>query len=84
MLFTVAIAVCMLPTPIERCGDQTAVAWIVAPEQPSSASGCMIHGTQYAASSNLVTQGSYAKVFCSAGAPAGLTATQLRRAAAAE
>ena len=83
MLFTVAIAVCMLPTPIERCGDQTAVAWIVAPEQPSSASGCMIHGMQYAANSNLVTKGSYAKVFCTAGAPGRTIPTQLRRAAAA-
>ncbi len=84
MLFTVAIAVCMLPTPIERCGDQTAVAWIVAPEQPSSASGCMIHGMQYAANSNLVTKGSYAKVFCTAaGAPGRTIPTRLRRAAAA-
>ena len=83
MLFTVAIAVCLSATPIERCGDQTAIAWIVAPEQPESPSGCMIHGMQYAASSNLVTEGSYAKVFCTAGAPARTPPTQLRRAAAA-
>jgi hypothetical protein len=84
MLFTVAIAVCMSATPIERCGDRTAIAWIVAPEQPASPGGCMIHGMQYAASSNLVTQGSYAKVFCTAGPPAETTPTPLRRAAAAE
>jgi hypothetical protein len=80
MFFTVAIAICLSVTPIERCSDQTAVAWIVAPEHPASPSGCMIHGMQYAASSNLVTEGSYAKVFCTA----GTTATRVRRAAAAD
>ncbi len=79
MLFTVAIAICLSATPIEKCLEQTAVAWIVAPERPASPSGCMIHGMQYAASSNLVGEGSYAKVFCTAGLPA-----LLRKAAAAD
>ena len=65
MLYTVAIAICLSATPVTECRELTAVSWIVAPEQPSSIPGCMRHGMLYAASSNLVTAGSYAKVFCS-------------------
>ena len=82
MLFTVAIAVCLSSVPVERCGEKTAAAWIVAPEQPASPSGCMIHGMQYAASSNLVTRGSYAKVFCTIGAP--VAAAEMRSGASAK
>jgi hypothetical protein len=47
-----------------ECREQTAVDWIVAPEEPASPGACMMHGMLYAASSNLVREGSYAKVFC--------------------
>ena len=70
MLYTVAIAVCLAATPAQQCHEPTAVAWIVSPEHPSSASGCMMHGMLYAASSRLVTEGSYASVFCTADAAA--------------
>jgi hypothetical protein len=71
MLYSVAIAVCLSTTPQVKCREPTAVAWIVAPESQSSVSGCMMHGLLYAASSRLVTAGSYAKVFCRAEAHAG-------------
>ncbi len=77
MLYTVAIAVCLAATPAPKCHEPTAVAWIVAPENPTSPSGCMMHGMLYAASSNLVTAGSYAKIFCSIGMPARKTAAQI-------
>jgi hypothetical protein len=77
MLYTVAIAVCLASTPVPDCHKPTAVAWIVAPETPPSATGCMMHGMRYAASSNLVTPGSYAKVFCSLGRALGRTAAKL-------
>jgi hypothetical protein len=38
----------------------------------------MMHGMLYAASSNLVTAGSYAKVFCSSGTRADDAAAQRR------
>jgi hypothetical protein len=77
MLYTVAIAVCLSATPIPECHKLTAVSWIVAPEQPSSLTGCMRHGMLYAASSNLVTAGSYAKIFCSSGKTAGGSTAEL-------
>ena len=67
MLYTVAIAVCLSATPVRDCSEVTSVAWIVAPQHPGSISGCMQHGMFFAAESHLVTQGSYAKVFCSSG-----------------
>jgi hypothetical protein len=70
MLYTVAIAVCLTATPIEKCHEDSAVAWVVAPEHPSSPSGCLAHGMLYAASSHLVIEGSYAKVFCALGSRA--------------
>ena len=54
-----------------KCGEATSVAWVVAPEHPSSIAGCMRHGMLYAAESHLVSEGSYAKVFCSSGTTAG-------------
>jgi hypothetical protein len=66
MFYTVAIAVCLLATPVHQCQKATAVSWIVAPEEPASVSGCMRHGMLYAAESRLVARDSYAKVFCSA------------------
>ena len=74
MLYTVAIAVCLSATPAPECHEPTAVAWIIAPENPTSPSGCMMHGMLYAAGSKLVTPGSYAKVFCSVERPARSTA----------
>jgi hypothetical protein len=65
MFYTVAIAVCLLTTPVHQCQQANAVSWIVAPERPPSISGCMRHGMLYAAESHLVREDSYAKVFCS-------------------
>ena len=36
--------------------------------------GCMRHGMLYAAESHLVSDGSYAKIFCSSGTAMGKTA----------
>jgi hypothetical protein len=77
MLYTVAIAVCLSTTPTPDCQQPTAVAWVIAPDRPSSPSGCMMHGMLYAATSNLVAAGSYAKVFCSSGAPVDAAAAQI-------
>lgn len=77
MLYNVAIAVCLSTMPVQQCQELTALAWIVAPDHPPSVSGCMTHGMLYAASSNLVAAGSYAKVFCSAGQTAGGATAQL-------
>ena len=77
MPYTVAIAVCLAMTPVTECRQATAIDWIVAPNHPDSASGCMIHGMQYAAESNLVDAGSYAKVFCTAGVRDGGTTARL-------
>ena len=74
MLYTVAIAVCLTATPMQNCGETTSVAWIVAPEHPQSMVGCLRHGMLYAAESHLVSDGSYAKIFCSPGTPLGKTA----------
>ena len=71
MLYTVAIAVCLSATPVPECSEINSVAWIVAPEHPASIAGCMRHGMLYAAESHLITEGSYAKVFCSTGTTAG-------------
>ena len=64
MIYNVLIAVCLSATPAPQCQEKTAVAWVIAPEPQSSPTGCMMHGMLYAASSRLVTPGSYAKVFC--------------------
>jgi hypothetical protein len=74
MLYTVAIAVCLSATPMQNCSEATSVAWIVAPEHPGSMVGCIRHGMLYAAESNLVSDGSYAKIFCSSGMAGGRTA----------
>jgi hypothetical protein len=66
MIYNVLIAVCLSATPAPQCQEQTAVAWVIAPEPQSSPTGCMMHGMFYAATSRLVTEGSYAKVFCTA------------------
>jgi hypothetical protein len=65
MLYTVAIAICLSATPVADCHEPTAVSWVLAPEHPDSIVGCMRHGMLYAASTNLVLEGSYAKIFCS-------------------
>jgi hypothetical protein len=78
MLYTVAIAVCLSATPVQKCSEGTSVAWVVAPEHPESIGACMRHGMLYAAESHLVTGGSYAKVFCSFGMTAGKTTASLQ------
>jgi hypothetical protein len=77
MLYTVAVAICLSATPVQKCHQPTAVTWIVAPEHPSSIAGCIRHGMLYAAESHLVTSGSYAKVFCSSGTTAGRSTARL-------
>jgi hypothetical protein len=67
MLYTVAIAICLSTTPASDCAEKTAVVWMQAPEDQPTAGACMMHGMFYAASSNLVTPGSYARVFCTPG-----------------
>ena len=79
MLYTVAIAVCLSATPIQKCGEINSVAWVVAPDHPTSIAGCMRHGMLYAAESHLVTAGSYAKVFCSSGTTAGKSTAMLEQ-----
>ena len=71
MIYAIAIAVCLLDVNFHECDQVSARAWIVPPDQAASLSGCMMTGMQYAASSGIVTQGSYAKVFCRAGGAAG-------------
>ncbi|MGH6924245.1 MAG: hypothetical protein ACRED5_10955 [Propylenella sp.] len=78
MLYTVAIAICLMTTPVPACQKATALSWIVAPERPASLGGCMRHGMFYAATSNLVKEDSYAKVFCSTGTTAGKSTAQLQ------
>ena len=78
MFYTVAIAVCLSATPIQNCSEGTSVAWVVAPEHPGSVDGCMRHGMLYAVESHLVTEGSYAKVFCSSGMTAGKSTASLQ------
>ena len=78
MLFTVAIAICLSATPIPECQEPTAVSWVIAPEHPTSIVGCMRHGMLYAAESHLVTEGSYAKVFCTNGMTAGKSTAALQ------
>ena len=72
-MYSVVIAVCLLATPAKDCVRETAVSWITAPEHPDTAAGCMRHGMLYAASSNLVGPGSYAKILCSTGSTGGRT-----------
>ena len=73
-MYSVAIAVCLLATPAKECVERTAIAWVVAPEHPDTAGGCMRHGMLYAARSNIVVKGGYAKIFCSTGRTGGATA----------
>ena len=79
MLYTVAIAVCLLGTPVPACQQPTAVSWIVAPDHPNTLTGCMRHGMLFAAESHLVTEGSYAKVFCSSGSAPGKSTAMLEQ-----
>jgi hypothetical protein len=67
MIYVAAIAVCLATTPVAECQEPTAVSWMVAPEVQTSQGGCLRHGMMFAATSNMVTEGTYAKVFCSAG-----------------
>ncbi len=67
MLYTVWIAICLTSVPAVECGRPTAVHWIAVPEQARSQSGCLSDGLRFAASSHLVSDGSYPKVFCKPG-----------------
>ena len=77
-MYSVMIAICLLATPKPKCAQDTAVAWIAAPEHQNTIGGCMRHGMLYVASSGLVTEGSYSKIFCSAGRTASGTHAGLR------
>ena len=64
MLYAVFVAVCLSSMPARECRQRTALDWIAAPEAQRSLTGCMRHGLLYAATSHLVIEGSYTKVFC--------------------
>ena len=64
MLTAAFIAICLSGTPVTQCNRETAVDWIAAPETSVGLAGCQLHGLQYAASSRLVKEGTYPKVFC--------------------
>jgi hypothetical protein len=65
MLYTVAIAICLVGTAPHDCERNTAVDYVYAPEQAYGLVDCMIFGQLYAATSNLVSEGvTYPKVFC--------------------
>ncbi len=60
----VLVLVCLMSVAQPDCREGTAVANVYAPEPAASISGCFQEGMLYAASSNLVTKGTYAKIVC--------------------
>lgn len=65
MLFTAYVAVCLSTVAVPECNKDTALNWMVAPGQHQLAF-CMINGQRYAASSGMVHDGEYVKIFCKA------------------
>jgi len=63
-MYTVFVAVCLASVSPPACQEATALHWVVAPEAPVGAAGCLAHGMEYAAASRLVAPGTYSKVFC--------------------
>ncbi|WP_150522972.1 hypothetical protein [Roseibium sediminis] len=65
MLFTAYVAVCLSTVSIQDCNRETALSWMVAPGNHQLAF-CMINGQRYAATSGVVHEGEYVKIFCKA------------------
>jgi hypothetical protein len=63
-MYEVIILVCAMALTPMKCQMNTATHVLHAPEASDSLTGCMMHGMQYAAESNVVTEGYYPKVFC--------------------
>jgi hypothetical protein len=66
VLYTVYIAICMASMSPTQCDRHTAVDWIPAPQQVEGLGSCAQTGYEFAAESNLVKEGTYPKIFCSA------------------
>jgi hypothetical protein len=58
------ILVCSLTVSAPDCQKNTAIATFYGPEPQESLVGCLRHGTLYAATSHLVTEGTYSKIVC--------------------
>jgi hypothetical protein len=58
------ILVCSLTVSAPDCQKTNAIAVFYGPEPQESMSGCLRHGTLFAASSRLVTEGTYSKIVC--------------------
>jgi hypothetical protein len=58
------ILVCALTVSAPDCQKTNAIAVFYGPEPQESLSGCLRHGTLFAASSRLVTEGTYSKIVC--------------------
>ena len=63
-MYEVIVLVCALSLSPAKCQMNTATHVLHAPESQDTLTGCMMHGMQYAAESNTVTDGLYPKVFC--------------------
>lgn len=63
-MMTAFIAICLIGTPVQQCQPDTAIHWIAAPEPQLHHGSCFNYGQKYAAQSQLVTKGTYLKVFC--------------------
>lgn len=59
------IFICAASLLASDCDRDTATHAFQAPETQTSAHGCMHHGMAYAAASNLIEEGSFAKIVCS-------------------
>jgi len=65
MLYTAYVAVCLASVSVQDCNRDTALDWMVAPgEYPLS--DCRVQGQQYAATSGIVHDGEFVKVYCKA------------------
>ncbi|WP_417667377.1 hypothetical protein [Roseibium sp.] len=65
MLYTAYVAVCLASVTVQDCNRDTALNWMVAPGN-HNLSYCMVHGQKFAASSGVVREGEYVKVYCKA------------------
>ncbi|MBD8893511.1 hypothetical protein [Roseibium litorale] len=66
MLFTAYLAVCLSNVAVKDCTRDTALNWMVAPGNSQTLAFCMSHGEKYAATSGVVHEGEYVKVYCKA------------------
>ncbi|MBD8893510.1 hypothetical protein [Roseibium litorale] len=66
MLFTAYLAVCLSNVAIKDCNKDTALNWMVAPGENRGLAYCMTHGQRYAATSGVVHEGEYVKIYCKA------------------